>query len=260
MEVLNQINQALQALGQGVTLDAALALAAAGTIAMAVIQVIKEVTPVRRRFQRAWMMDWFRRRLAAFEASLERAGKPVGKADIARLRRQIGAPEAVNHGLVDLATGGADDAFYDLATEQLVAQMNAAAQMTLDYPARYGSVLVVLSQGAALEDVARVLQGAPPADAGAAPDTRQFLDARTRVGHRIQRNLDAVQIALGARWRFWMQISSIAIATLVVELAVAAKHGASPETFAVALLLGVIGGYLGPVTRDLVAALQSLRR
>ena len=91
-------------------------------------------------------------------------------------------------------------------------------------------------------------------------DTKQYLEARTRVGHRIQRNLDAVQIALGSRWQFWMQSTAVILSILVLEAAVVAVGGATNlSALLLAVPVGILGGYLAPVVRDLVAALQTLR-
>jgi hypothetical protein len=57
-----------------------------------------------------------------------------------------------------------------------------------------------------------------------------------------------------------MQATSIGITTILIEVAVIATTGYRIDTFLIALLVGLLGGYFAPVTRDLVAALQSLRK
>jgi len=138
-----------------------------------------------------------------------------------------------------------------------VAQMNAAAQAALDYPRRHAGLLEVLARGADPADLNAV---------AATPETeaarKEYMEARSRVGHRIQRNLDGFQISLSARWRWLMQLVAIAGTVLLVEIAVFgfAAIKANTATVLVAGLLGLAGGYLAPVTRDIVAAVQSLRK
>ena len=223
------------------------ALAIAGTIAMALLQVIKELSPIRRWYQRWWLDRWFRTRAENFTIEATRSD-----ATLIRERLPVNAATA-RTALIELATGGEENAFYDLAIEQVVAQMNAAAQIALEYPQLYFPLLAVLSQGAAIQDVAEVARGEVSSSAP--------LDPRNRVGHRIQRNLDGIQIALGNRWKLWMQTTSIVLTIVFVELAIVTNvPNYTMGTVGVGIVLGIVGGYLAPVTRDLVATLQSLRK
>jgi hypothetical protein len=251
-DLLKSISDGIAGLS-GTALTFAGALAIAGTLSMAILQVIKELTPVRGIYQRRWLERRFKERAERFgvDAGHARANdaiKPYLPIDGARAQSL----------LVELATGGEANAFYDLAIEQMVAQMNAAAQIALEYPRLYFQLLAVLSQGAAMEDVARVVL----ADAAAGGEGKPTpLDARNRVGHRIQRNLDGIQIALGSRWRLWMQLVAISLTILFVEVAILTNvKGYSVATLLMGIILGIVGGYLAPVTRDVVAALQSLRK
>jgi hypothetical protein len=250
-EILKNISDGIAGLS-GTALTFAGALAIAGTLAMAILQVIKELTPVRRGYQRRWLDRWFETRAEKFTVEAVNAGPNV----ILRDRLPVDAAKA-QLTLVELATGGEINAFYDLTIEQVVAQMNAAAQIALEYPHTYFPLLVVLSQGAEVEDVARVVTRA---EMGIREPDPAALDARNRVGHRIQRNLDGIQIALGSRWRLWMQLTSICLTVAFVEVAIIANVKYDLLTLLVGVVLGIVGGYLAPVTRDVVAALQSLRK
>ena len=230
------------------------AVTAAGTIAMAMLQLVKDLTPLRRAFQRWWMQGWIAAHAEDFNRS--RQSKDADKKVLPEV-----SPDTAQTLLIELATGGDERAFYELAIEQLVAQMNAAVQITLDYPKQYCDLLVVLSEGADLEDVATVIAQSPEgARARKTAPSANYLEARARVSHRIQRNLDAVQIALGSRWRFWMQLIAVVLGTLLLEAAVVKTAGFRVGTILLALPIGILGGYLAPVTRDLVATLQTLRK
>ena len=226
------------------------AITAAGTIAMAMLQLVKDLTPLRRWYQRNWLRKWISAHVDAFNHARK------GKKNLPEV--SDAKAEAL---LVNLATGGDDLAFYELAAEQMVAQMNAAAQITLDYPKKYCDLLVVVSEGADIDDVATVVSQSPEGSrsrkASPSPD---YLEARTRVNHRIQRNLDAVQISLGSQWRFWMQSTAIVLSILLLEIGVVLASGVRPSTMLLAVPVGILGGYLAPVARDLISALQTLRK
>jgi hypothetical protein len=98
---------------------------------------------------------------------------------------------------VELATGGIRDALYDLPIEDMVVQMNLAAQIALDAPHPYEALLRVLARGVPPADLNVVLK--VQADA---TSPSEYFDARTRVARRIQRSLDGVRIAGGNfRWQ-----------------------------------------------------------
>ena len=244
--LLKQTVDALSALGSGVTWNAMLALTAAGTISMAVLQVIKELTPFRRNYQRRWFERWIDARANDFEKTAQNAkqsARPASEIKVAAKAEVVG-----------LATGGLADALYDLYSEDMVAQINLAAQVTLDAPKRYEALLSVLSEGTLPNDLTVIMAGQPKNGS-----TQDYFDARNRVSRRIQRNLDGVRIALSNRWKFWMQVISVALTAGVVEIAVWVGTDGSWSACGLALPIGIIGGYLAPITRDLLAALQKLR-
>lgn len=239
MATVVEINDAIRDFASGPILSIALVLAAAGSMAMAILQIIKEITPIRQWFHRAKLLGWIR----------------VRQGD-----------ETVLDGLVELATGGDAKAFFDLAAEQLVGQINAASQIAVDYPHQHERLLRVLAAGASEADFDMVIGngGKVPADSSIAAD---FHDARNRIGHRIQRNLDGLQISVSARWRWWMQTVSIVITAALIQVALVAalqrnniEYGWFSWTMLLSLLLGIAGGYLAPIARDLVAALQNMRK
>lgn len=251
---IQAVSAAFKVIGEATGWQVVGAIAAAGTIAMAILQVVKELTPLRRYFQRWWIKSWIAARVDEFNR--RRQSKGVDSTALTEA-----TAEKTEMLLVELSTGGDDRAFYELPIEQMVAQMNAAVQITLDYPKRYYDLLVIVSEGAALDDVATVITSSPTGTrAKKAPPSQHYLEARTRVSHRIQRNLDAIQISLGNRWQFCMQLTALLLSTLMLEAAVLSVAGTTIGTVVIALLIGIVGGYLAPVTRDLVAALQTLRK
>src|SRR5207244_1850758 len=142
----------------------------------------KDLLPFRSAWQRRWI-----------------------RAVIVEQAAKVGAdpPRAMND-LINLATAGNARALYDLPVEQLAGQFNTAAQVVLDFPSRHTDLLRVLAAGAEEADLVQLLTEQPRARtlaaaraAGGPVDPQQeqglvaFVDARNRVAHQCQRNLDA---------------------------------------------------------------------
>lgn len=232
-EALEKITKALSGLGTGWTSDAVLAVVAAGVIAAAVVQLVKELTPLRRVYQKKWVQRWIYGR--AHEDNDH----------VARAEQQ----------LIHLATGGCANAFYELPAEEMALHINQVGQITLDAPDVYDVLLFVLANGVSSTDVGVIQQGQPVSGS-----TQQYFDARNRVARRIQRNVEGLRLALGRDWRFWMQLASVAMTTLIVTGTVAYAERWNWSLIWLALPIGIIGGYFAPITHDLAVAIQKLRK
>ena len=244
---ITSVLTALSSLSGGDVGGAFLALAAAGTIAMATLQVIKEVTPYRRKVQFAWFSDWQEDRVAEVRTC---AGDPA----LAKLTQGacINASNTCAE-LVDLSAGRAQHALFSMPAEDMVAQMKLAIPVVIDEANRYPSTLVTLSLGASREDLITMIEGQPKSGS-----PQGYFDARARVTRRMERTLDGICIALADRWRLRMQLISLG-ATTVLVLAVVIAKNAGLVAILLSVPIGIVGGYFAPITRDLVAALQKLR-
>ncbi len=231
----------------------ATALAAVGVISMAFIQTIKDVLPVRRWFQAQWVRRWLRDQARQVPPTLTAGVTSGNTAEV---------------DLVRLATSGDRAALYDLPIEQVTGQMNTAAQMVLDFPWLHQDLLCCLAAQADAGDLRRLLHAVPPV-AGPRPvlsadEKSALIDARNRVTHQVQRSLDGLMISAGFRWKFYLQLASFLVSALIVWAGlVLFVH--EPITVFVSHLplyvaLSVLGGFLAPVARDLVAALQQIRK
>jgi hypothetical protein len=243
MEVFQQISDSISAFASGRLGSTFLGLAAVGTVAMALLQVLKEITPIRRVFNRWWFERW-----------VDKHSTPVAFRDVALEKRPCSAASAKAQ-LIELATGGLSEALYELPIEDMVVQMNLAAQITLDAPLHYEALLRVLARGIPPEDLQVVLKGQ-----AAATIPSEYFDARTRAARRIQRNLDGVRIACGNRWQWLIQGLSIVLTIAAVELAVFYSGQQSVAVYLVAIPVAFVGSYFAPITRDILAGIQKLRR
>lgn len=295
-------NGAVQKLLKGVAGDYLLfagALAVLSTLSMAVLQTIKDLVPVLRWYQQVRMRHWLHQK-AAEAAKVETVTVPrtvvqerlSPKTLFARIAPELHhaftfipdeptqqtASEA-EADLLRLATAGDRMAFYDLPIEQVCGQMNTAAQVVLDYPARYPGLLKCLASLSSAEDREMVssFEFALLRDKGplrTADEERRFkevsqqvMDARSRVANQIHRSIDAFQISVGYRWRWYLQIASFLISFAITVLAVNlgalngwVSDGSISSNWAAIVLIGLIGGFLAPVVRDIQAITQLLRK
>lgn len=232
----------------------ATALAAIGVVSMALLQTVKDTLPVRRWFQATWVRKWLTDQ--AKQASAIGAGGATAN------------PVNAEADLVRLATSGDRQALYDLPIEQVTAQMNAAAQIVLDFPWLHEDLFRCLAAQADEADLRRLL-AAGPRDSGPRRELSQeeksaLIDARNRTTHQVQRCLDGLMISAGFRWKLALQLTSIVSSALLVWAGIMLAAKEPVELFVRHLpayvAISILGGFLAPVARDLVAALQQLRK
>ena len=211
------------------TLDYAVLLAAIGTLAMAVLELLKGAFGLRRHYHRkrvaAWMPD------AACRAEL-----------------------------LLLAAGGEEgaDALYDLPPERMLGQIQAAANVALDFPDRYAAVYRFLTQGGPDGEVwgRFAASGAAERDAAA----REAQAARARLGNLVARRLDAFQTRTQYRWARINQGLAVAIGAGISGYALASTSAfRSGNDFAALAGLSLLAGMLAPFAKDVVSALAGLR-
>lgn len=218
-------------------------LAALGAVAMALVQIVKELTPMRTILQRRWLVAWLDKDWCHGDKLAESLDLPP-------------QAQTLIDSMADVTAGGEAHSLYELAGDQMMQQMLRSAPVILDNPRRYCRLLVRLTRGLAKEDLSCIMHA--PHDGGAASE--QYYDARARALRRIERNLDGAALVLTSKWRFWMHCSALA-ATLVVVSFALWLDGISLdwEMCGTVLVIVVLGGYFAPVTKDLLTALRELR-
>ena len=230
-----------------------LAAATIGTafIATAFVQLLKELFPVRRLFQRRYLKLWFTDRLEK------------------RRKAQVNVAAAEDD-LIHLATGGDRQAFYNLEPAQLCGLMNSAAQIALAYPQRHQELLRFLAPEANGEDVQRLAETrSMPAQQNMASspdlqtDLNELLDARNRVTHNLQRTIDALQISMSFRWKLYLQliVYAVSLITALVLIELIKRPGRYVVLDILEIVaVAVVAGFLSPVISDLAGAIERLRR
>jgi hypothetical protein len=224
-----------------------------GLLSMALIQVFKDLLPVRRWFQGYWVRQWLEQRRTLMGGRFEPC--QVKKVEI---------------DLVQLATDGDSKSFYDLPIEQLCGQLNAAAQAVLEHPGEHEALLRCLAAKASSEDVSKVLecsamyreQSGTKLEGQDRSAFTNCVDARNRVAHQIQRAIDALQLSAGNRWKLWIQIFSIGLSGIIALAGVSffGEVGGALKRMEITVAVAILGGFFAPVARDLIAGLQSVRK
>src|SRR4051812_40872457 len=97
-------------------------IVALSLLCMAILQTVKDLSPVRRAFQKWYLRRWF----------TLKCGKTSNVT-------------AVEKDLVQLATDGDATAFFDLPIEQLCGQITAAAQIVVENPRAHEPLLRCLA-------------------------------------------------------------------------------------------------------------------
>ena len=197
-----------------------IALSAVGVTAMALIQTVKDQTPLRAFYQRRRMRKWIAEGLADFNAGQNKLSEEV------RVSMDGIDADAAEVDILRLSTDGDAKAFYGLEIEKLCGQMNAAAQSIIQYPNAHISALAVLASEAAPDDIAIVsagIVGRPPA-----PPTQEqaaYIAARAQIAQQVQRAIDSLQISVGADWqKLTLQQISLVLTIRIFELLLYKSH------------------------------------
>ncbi len=261
----SSVIQALQSLTHW-TAFLILPLVGIAALTMAIIQTAKNMFPLRYWFQRSYVESWLAGRTAPAPAP---APQTAGAAQV------TADPIPAKEHLVRLATSDDAHALYSLPIEQLCGQINASTQVLLDYPDRHWDLLRCLASQADPNDLA-TLKPAPAVQLSRKALLRkpavtltedehnqvdELVAARNRVSHHIQRAVDALQISLGFRWKFWMQLASILISAFLgfVALVIVGHPLDTPSAATFILLSAIFSGLIASSVRDLLAAFERTR-
>jgi hypothetical protein len=236
----------------GKSLDYAVLLAAIGTLSMAFLELLKGLTAFRRRFHRRELALW------------------------------MPDPECRRELLV-LAAGGEQngDVLFDQATERMLGQFQAAANLALEYPDRYPLTYAFFTRedlqlksgqnsNAPSDGEAWATFATRTAREGFTADEAQLLkqesegraaqQARVRLGNLIARRLDMFQNRTQYSWTRLNQLFSIITGAALTAYALASTNRiAGPDDLLALVLLSLLAGMLAPFAKDVVSAISGLR-
>lgn len=259
-----------------------LVLIAVATVTVALLELLKALTSARLVFHRQAVLDWTARgepappRVAFFPlvgAILRHAfrGRHDGPASPAYTQ------------LITLAAGSpeSDAALFDQGTDKMMGQFQAASNLTLEFPAQYPELYEFLTgvppaappaaEASAEQDrdVWRSFAGLMEKDPAAAkaavetgdPRSIAATRSRARLDHLVARRLDAFQTALEYRWARLNQSVAVVGGAIFLYVVLHIQAGDQAGAFIPRnITLAVFGGMIAPFAKDLVVALQNLRR
>jgi hypothetical protein len=251
-EILGKIANAIQGFSNSI-LDYALLLAAVGTITMALLELIKAAFRIRLFFHRLMLRRWL-------------AGTAMDEQSAAARLDE----------LLQLAIGGAAnaDALYDQPTSKMLGQIQAAANVALDFPSVYSNLYDFLTVGSAsknnVSDSAKwkafseKISAAIPREGHAREafeqESRESAQARARLGNLVTRKLDAFQTRVEYKWARINQIFAVVLGSAIFFFTLVNTKGLSLGTpYFTLLALSVLAGLFAPFAKDVVVALTGLR-
>jgi len=236
-------------------------LAAVGAFAMALLEFLKGFLPMREVFNRDELVAWIAGRAGGalpWRITSRNAAAPHVPA----------APGRVLAELLDLSIGGPSfaPALFDQPVEKMMGQIQAAANVALEYPNRYPDLyrflchpVVAPTREGETDDAtvwalycARIAINAEVPDA----DAKEAHQARVRLDNLARRRLDALQARIAFRWARLNQFLSVSLGAVILWLALQEV----PQMNAiVAAFVAILGGMLAPLAKDLASALSDIR-
>jgi hypothetical protein len=277
MDGVNEVAGALESLTGGMG-GIAVLVAGIGTLSMAVVEAVKSMLPLRAYFHRGEIQRWLKGEHASTDARL----MGVGFDD---LPSAIDSDAALNE-LLRLAIGGTSyqTALFEQAPEKMFGQIQAAANVAMDFPTIAPNLYEFLTHEAGSEKVGSRRATLKAQEAGGTSDQevwsrftaamhageidpkdpdpakkKEYLDgnqARQRLDNLVRRRLDALQSRVTYRWGRYNQFAAFftAVGFSIAALVQVPKLGA----FSIAVL-AVAAGFLAPPAKDLAAALGNIR-
>lgn len=272
----------------GFLLQYFIALAAVGTLTMALIEAIKKLLDLKARYQMNATLDWFAA-WSAGETGL-RPSDPAVRATPNELAREAYAQ------LIHLTTGtplpaGEDGhrdfgafglhrelggnwsglprdaglALFALELPRMMGHFQDAASAALRDPVKYDALYRFVSSGASPEDAkdwARLADS--PAEIAGAGESGRRANLYARIHGAVKCKLDAFQLFTDYRWANLNQLAANVAGAVMLFCAILFSYASSSiapggPDIALILLASIIGGALAPVAKDLVGALQRVR-
>jgi len=234
----------------GRILDYALVLAAVGTVTMALVEFVKAVTRGRLFFHRRMVDRW------------------------------SAGDQSVKDQLLTLAVGDSASAgaLYDQPSEKMLGQIQAAANVALDFPTVYPAFYKFLTAGSSTVDntrdgerweafAPRMAEGIPaegPAREQFEAESRRGTQARARLGNLVTRRLDAFQATIDYRWARINQFLAVFGGGLFLFYVLPAQVVDATNNVLLVpagarLFMALVGGLVAPFAKDVVNALSGLK-
>lgn len=187
-----------------------------------------------------------------------------GKFHARALRQWLGDDPQTFDEVIELIAPAYERDILALPVEQLAAQLASLADIALlgDKERLLGGLAGEKGRPLAgrYEELFTMKSKSSDADFDRMPE---LLEARSNLSHIIQRRIDGFQVHFGNEWRSILRFMAIALSGLLAALGifVSGELVSRPYTAAAfALIVGLLGGLLASVARDVVAIVEKYRR
>jgi hypothetical protein len=236
-------------------------LAAAGALAMAIVELVKKLRDAQTRFHARAVTAWFIESptVTTHEALADLLHLAAGLPPIAATLRasELFVKKGARPGFLWLPSDPGDAAFA-LELEKMTAVFQDCVDIALTAPTRYPALYEFMTESASPDDRHHWRAAASSA---VQPSTAQQMKERAEVYARVRqaakRKLDAFQMFTDLRWVNKQQLWANVVGTFVLSFAFWMQ---TPRpNLLLAAGFSVLGGMLAPVAKDVVVALQKVR-
>lgn len=248
-------------------LDYAIALAAVGALAMALIEAAKKLLDTRTKFHAkrwtAWMMK-------SGDAAVDEVARRQAYTDLIQLCTGVtpAEAEAAAAHLIDGKGGlpmwhGWDpapaNAIFSLETARMMGAIQDAGDTALASPRRYAALFRVITSGADKADIDLWLEKGQSTAPRTNDETKALADAFARLRQILKRKLDAFQLYTEQRWANYNQFAANALGAIIMGAALWKLRKTYDINEGSMMVLALFGGILSPIAKDLVTALRRVR-
>lgn len=250
----------------GFVLPYAIALAAVGTISMALLEAGKRLMNSRERYHMKVIGNWI--------STLPEDSDPNNK-DLSRIKASVQLlklttgqslpeePSTYLNLLQPSFTLTPENSLFSLELEKMLGQIESTVELVLNSPDRYRELYRLMVLGASKEDIEHWDDNHEKSAAEIAKDPalkKETTEVLSRLQQYIDRRLDTIQLSASWLWKKNNQRNAIYIGfILLFGLLCFTSPSNSVFTNSAYLAVSILGGIVAPVAKDIVAALQKVR-
>jgi hypothetical protein len=243
-----------------------LILVSVATIAMAFLELLKAVTRARLWFHRWRVRKWIQR------------SSPAGVDTVYRQLLALAASDVKS-----------DSGLFDQSTDKMMGQVQAAANVAMDFPTTYSALYAFLTHppeapppvddgatkqkaatgadptatdqalwgrfAAKMQEAPEVMARAAVTSDGPTAESIAANNARARLDHFVARKLDAFQSSAEYEWARLNQLVAVFGSAAVLMYVLSEVE----PNLAKRAVMALFGGMIAPFAKDFVSALQRLR-
>jgi hypothetical protein len=248
-------------------LDYAIALAAVGALAMALLEAAKKLLDSRTRFHAkrwtAWMMK-------SGDPALDAGERRRAYSDLIQLCTGVTGAEAEAASNRLVGSGGSlplwhgwdpppANAVFSLETARMMGAIQDAGDTALASPRRFPALFRLITSGADKTDVDLWLEKGQGSAPRSNDETKALADAFARLRQIFKRKLDAFQLYTEQRWANYNQLAANALGAVIMGVALWKLRRTYHIDELSMMVLALFGGILSPIAKDLVSALRRVR-